>query len=160
MRALAVSQLGFAVVACAPAVRSDLTAHVLDSDLQCGREFPTSAATWIDNSVDLDTAYQRISRIAIETLVEVPAVDFERDGVLLVEMGQRGTAGYGVDLASEQVRRTGDTAQVIVRWTEPRPDAVLPSMITSPCVFIVLPRGDYKRIQVIDEQGRVRAETM
>ncbi|MGE0081838.1 MAG: protease complex subunit PrcB family protein [Thiohalomonadaceae bacterium] len=158
MRAFAALLLGLSVAGCAPVVRSDPSARALESDLHCGREFPTSAATWIDNAVDFETAYRRINRISIETLVELPNVDFGRDGVLLVEMGRRGTGGYSIDLATEQVTRAGDAAQVVVHWTDPRPDAVLPQVITSPCVFIMLSRGDYERVQVFDEYGRLRAE--
>jgi len=152
--------LGISVAACAPTARdSDLSARALDSDLHCGRAYPTSAATWIDNPVDFETAYRRFNRVSVETLVDLPDVDFARDGVVLVEMGQRGTGGYGIDLATEHVTRVGDAVQLIVRWTEPPPDAILPQVITSPCAFITLSRGDYERVEVFDENGRLRAET-
>jgi len=160
LRALAVVLLGVSVTACAPIARDGgVTARSLESDLHCGRAYPTSAATWIDNPVDFETAYRRFDRVSVETLVDLPDVDFARDGVVLVEMGQRGTGGYGIDLATEHVTRVGDAAQLIVRWTDPPPDAVLPQVITSPCAFITLSRGDYERVQVFDENGRLRAET-
>ncbi len=160
MRALAVVLLGISFAACAPTARDGgLSARALDSDLHCGRPYPTSAATWNDNPVDFEAAYRRFDRVSIETLVDLPDVDFSRDGVVLVEMGQRGTGGYGIDLATPQVTRVDDAVQLIVHWTDPPPDAVLPQVITSPCVFITLSRGDYERVQVFDENGRLRAET-
>jgi hypothetical protein len=158
VRALTAGLLALAMVACAPMARDGaLSARLLEGDLHCGRDLPTASATWIDNPVHFEAAYRRFSRVSIETLVELPDVDFSRDGVLLVEMGQRGSGGYSVDLATERVSVQGHTARVTVHWTEPQPGAILPQVITSPCAFIVLARGDYRRIEVVDETGRLRA---
>jgi hypothetical protein len=78
--------------------------------------------------------------------------------VVAVYMGRKPTAGYHVSMASRAVA-VGEHNELIllVSWIEPPGDALLAQVITSPCILVSIPKGNYSTIQVVDEGGRVRA---
>jgi PrcB C-terminal len=70
----------------------------------------------------------------------LPAVDFSKEMVLAVFMGQRPTTGYAIDVTGVT---PGDKAVVVsVRRTSPPPGAITGQIITSPFVFVAAPRSD------------------
>jgi hypothetical protein len=64
----------------------------------------------------------------------LPAADFQRETVLAVMMGQRPTGGYAV--AVQGVTLEGGDLFVDVRLTEPAPDAMTTSALTSPWTLV------------------------
>jgi hypothetical protein len=89
--------------------------------------------------------------------VAAPGVDFARDGVVLVAMGRRSTAGYALALASRRAEVKGGVATLSVRFEEPAPGAVLAQVVTSPCLLVALPRKGLREVRVVDAGGVVRA---
>ena len=69
-----------------------------------------------------------------------PAIDFGRDMVIAVFLGQRPTAGYRVRIMD--VRQTPDELQVHVRERKPDGNAVLAQVLSYPYVMIRLPKND------------------
>jgi hypothetical protein len=119
-----------------------------------------SMAFWINDEKDLIFNINRISKPKIGgSIVSVPAVNFEKEGILLACMGQKPTGGYRIELASKQVDVKEQTATVTVNWIEPARDAILTQMITSPCIMIKMTRGSYTTVRVVDQNGVIRAET-
>jgi hypothetical protein len=47
-------------------------------------------------------------------------------------------------------------ALIRLRWIEPAPGAIITQILTSPCLIVSLPKGDYGRIVITDETGKVR----
>ena len=86
-----------------------------------------------------------------------PVVNFSREGVLLIAMGQRPSAGYGLSLDGETTVRDGVLA-VRVDWREPQPGYRLAQVVTSPCLLLKVPAAAFTRIQVLDREDRVRLE--
>jgi hypothetical protein len=89
-----------------------------------------------------------------------PAVDFPREGVLAVSMGQKRTAGYGLALAEPEVAIADGTATVVVRFDEPPPGAIVAQVLTSPCLLVRVPRAGIREIRVVDPGGAVRASVV
>jgi len=69
-----------------------------------------------------------------------PPIDFDRDMVIAVFLGQRPTAGYRVRIMD--VRQSPDELQVHVRERKPDSQAVLAQVLSYPFVMIRLPRKD------------------
>jgi hypothetical protein len=85
-------------------------------------------------------------------------VNFAREGVLWIGMGQKPTGGYRLDPAESGLEIRADTATLRVAWSTPPPDAVLAQVITHPCLLLALPKGGYSRIRIVDLSGRERLE--
>lgn len=85
------------------------------------------------------------------------AVDFSREGVLLIAMGQRPTAGYGLSL-SDTVTFEDGVLTVWVDWREPPPGARQAQVVTNPCLLVQLPSVAFTRVRVVDREDRVRLE--
>jgi hypothetical protein len=45
-----------------------------------------------------------------------------------------------------------------VSWIEPPKDAILPQIITNPCLVVVLPKGPYSQIQLLDQDAHQRLQ--
>ena len=74
-------------------------------------------------------------------------------------MGQQRTAGYSIGLTKGgELKIAGGSAEVRVQWKQPQPGMMLAQVITHPCIFIQVPRGEYQLIRVIDQVEKVRAE--
>ena len=130
-----------------------LTAEVLYSTNQCGLAASKPTAVWIDNPRSLARIYQGFP---VLPSIQPPAVDFTRSGVLLIGMGQRPTAGYGLSLAEGSPQLKGDTLEIRVNWLEPAPGRLLAQVITTPCLLLKLPAVPFQRLSIIDRTGQVR----
>ncbi|NJM11646.1 MAG: protease complex subunit PrcB family protein [Synechococcaceae cyanobacterium SM1_2_3] len=87
-----------------------------------------------------------------------PPVDFPREGVLLLAMGQRPSAGYGLSLIGNTVAIQDGVLTVQVAWREPLPGYRQAQMISNPCLLLKLPEANFSRFQVRDQDGQVRLE--
>jgi hypothetical protein len=83
-----------------------------------------------------------------------PEVDFSKQRVLVVFMGEQRTAGYAVKI-DEEIRLQNDTAEVTVRFERPPPDAIVAQVITTPYAMAVFDRGAYRRVRFVDEKGTI-----
>jgi hypothetical protein len=124
----------------------------------CGGSTASPQATWIAERDHFREVYRRLKRAVIAADAErVPAVDFSREALVLVEMGRKPTGGYLLELKSTKARVLDDSAQVELVWGVPAPGAMVTQVLTSPCILIALPRnGSYSRVQILDQNGRVR----
>ena len=133
----------------------DLTLKVLRSDSICGG---ITHSQWIAREEDYQNVLQSMGQQARnDSAPQSLPVDFTRSGVLLVSMGQQRTGGYAISLANQQLHIANSTAIVEVRWQEPKPGMMLTQMLTNPCLFIEVPRGEYKTIEVHDQSQQIRA---
>jgi len=133
-------------------------ATLLIQSTHCWNKSDEPSVEWITNSKAYRSAYNQIKKHILGDTSKPPYVDFNRLGVIAVYMGRRPTAGYQVTLAS----RTAEVGEhneltLAVSWIEPPVDALLAQVITSPCILVSIPKGDYSTIQADDEDGRVRA---
>ena len=73
-------------------------------------------------------------------------------------MGQKPTGGYGLELNREFAVISDDAAVLQVSWIDPPKGAILPQIITSPCLAIILPKGPYSKIQLLDQDAHQRLQ--
>ncbi|WP_043114281.1 protease complex subunit PrcB family protein [Solimonas soli] len=74
-------------------------------------------------------------------------------GYALVQMGQRGTGGYGVVVAPEAEVDDG-VLRLHATFLDPPRDAVLSQALSSPCALVRLPVGDWRGVEVYGQNGR------
>lgn len=122
----------------------------------CGEEASEPAANWIGEEEAYQAVLQKISSRRPEAAAGLAPVDFSRQGVLCINMGFKPTAGFSLSLAAKEVTLDKDTATVRITWNEPPPGALVPQMLTSPCLLVRLPRAGYSKVRVVDQAGRQR----
>lgn len=128
----------------------------LASQGQCGAQNrPT--VRWIADAGEWRDLHARINSQWMNP-PPPPTVDFPREGVLLIAMGQRSSAGYGLTLADKVAVVRDGVLTVRVDWREPLPDRLRAQVMTSPCLLVAVPDAGFTRIEVVDQQGRLRLE--
>jgi len=132
-----------------------VTASVVRAGAQCGGDGSGPYARWIATEGALRAAMGSGGVFGAEA--PSPPIDFAREGVLAVYMGQRPTAGYGLALHDPTVAIAGGVGTVVVRFEEPAPGAMVAQVLTSPCLLLRLPREDLREVRVVDPAGAVRA---
>ena len=91
--------------------------------------------------------------------INTPAdVDFARERVLMIAMGQQRTGGYGLRLASTEARINQGVMDIAVDWRQPSPGSMLIQVITSPCILISLPQAKINAIRIIDQHKMQKLE--
>jgi len=112
-------------------------------------------ATWLTDASAFRSQWSRMHAGLVEPPAE-PKLDFTRDAVLLLEMGSRPTAGFGLRLAATQLIHDGDLQVVSIEWREPPPGSMAAQVLTSPCLVLALPAAMHGRIEVRDQDGDAR----
>jgi len=79
--------------------------------------------------------------------------------VILVNMGEQRTAGFGVRLASKPAQVVDGKLQLSVNWVSPNPGMMQAQMITHPCLVVSVD-AEFKQVDVVDQEGRVRLSTL
>jgi len=102
---------------------------------------PEAFGTWID---DRDIRELRSGAASLR-------------GVLVLEMGQRPTAGYRLELIEGESRIENGMLTMAFEWVAPEPDDQVAQVFVSPCVVIPPPKGEYDSVRVVDQRGDLRA---
>jgi hypothetical protein len=132
-------------------------AAVLRGSAQCGSASRDGDVRWIGTEEEYQAALAALDRGRLPGTAPAPApVDFGTHGVLIVRMGGRPTAGYALELASEQVVSDDGTGAVRVNWTEPPEDAMVAQVLTSPCLLVSVRKDEFRSVKVVDQAGRTR----
>lgn len=136
---------------------SKLEVRLLWQGSQCGNDRPAPHAVWIENPDQFKKNYAQLTKHSFNAKQNLlSGVDFSREGILIAKMGQQPTGGYGMDLKQGFAVLSDDTAILKISWIEPPPGSILPQVITSPCLVIILPKGPYSRIHLLDQNNRLR----
>ena len=103
-----------------------------------------------------DVANLRGSRLIGQTTEptqsEVPA-----DLILVaISKGDQPTPGYEFTL--QGARLDGASAVISLAWKTPAPDAVLPQVITHPCIVVGLARETLSSVRAVDADGQLIGE--
>ena len=126
---------------------------------QCQTNRLDPKAFWIDDPDQFKKTYARLTRHTLGAQQDPSSrVDFSREGTLMVTMGQKPTGGYGLELNREFAVISDDTAVVSVSWIDPPADAIVPLVITRPCLMLILPKGPYSQIQLLDQDAHLRLQ--
>jgi hypothetical protein len=73
-------------------------------------------------------------------------------------MGAQPTGGFGLELANPTAGLRKGVATVQITWKRPSPDRFVTQAFTSPCMLLRVPRAGIETIQVVDQEGRQRAQ--
>jgi len=133
--------------------------EVLYSSLQCGRNVEGPAVSWISDMQQLNLVYKRLTRHILGLDIKIPTVDFDKDAVILIEMGQRPTTGYALVLGEGPLLISDGVVNMKTIWVKPAQDAAQAQLVTSPCIIVKFISGDYTRIRVLDQENKMVAET-
>ena len=129
---------------------------ILHQSSQCG---PSLATQWISSQAQFEKLFKATQRMIVSpSPQQTPIVDFTQNGVLLLSMGQQRTGGYAIRLAREEMQIENESAVISVQWKEPDPGMMVAQVITYPCVFIKVPRGEYQIVRAVDQNNKVRVE--
>lgn len=129
-----------------------LTATLLFQGQQCGRQEPSAAITRIYDELALSTLARQFGK----TFSFTDEIDFERQLLLLVEMGMKPTAGYRLILSDNAVVVDQGKAVLTLNWQQPPADAFLAQVLTSPCLLLSMPLADYTSVELVDGDGKPR----
>jgi hypothetical protein len=136
-----------------------LKVRLLYQGNQCTTNRLNPHAVWIEDLDQFKKTYGRLTKHTIGAQQDhLSQVDFSREGILVVSMGQKPTGGYGLELNREFAVISDDTAVLRVSWIDPPKDAILSQIITSPCLAIILPKGPYSQIQLLDQDAHLRLQ--
>jgi hypothetical protein len=137
-----------------------VTANTVYLGLHCGPRDVSPAVSWIENEADYTALNQRLDGHAMERVGAFPELDFERRGVVVVELGRRPTTGYSLSLKTPHVAIDADgTATLKVEVREPAAGMATAPMLTHPCLVASLPRGSHDRLRVVDGSGETLGVT-
>jgi hypothetical protein len=81
-----------------------------------------------------------------------PTVDFSRDMVVALFMGERSTGGYAIEVT--RIERIDSSLSVHYRITRPDPGAMQAQALTQPFHLVALPRTDDSVTFVAEGQSR------
>ena len=79
--------------------------------------------------------------------------------IVLVNMGEQRTAGYGVRLADEAAQVIDGRLRLPVSWVSPKPGMMQAQVITHPCLVVSVDT-EFQQVDVVDQDGRVRLSTV
>jgi hypothetical protein len=97
-----------------------LNVRLLYKGDQCQTNHLDPQAFWIDDPDQFKKTYARLTRHTLGAQQDPSSrVDFSREGILMVTMGQKPTGGYGLELNREFAVISDDTAVLSVSWIEP-----------------------------------------
>jgi len=83
------------------------------------------------------------------TLAALRSVDFSREHLVLVGLGQQRSGGYGVALAASEI--TSDTLRLTVQVRRPAPGAMVSQALTTPCAVIAVSPHGWDELEVSGE---------
>lgn len=147
-----------ALQGCAGTAGSDEALPVASvyANSQCG-SLNRPEAVWIADTEAWRWWYAQVMSLRMEP-PPPPAMDFSREGVLLIAMGQQTTGGYGLSLIGRSATVQNGMLTVPVEWREPLPGYVQTQVMTNPCLLVKLLEGAFNRMRVVDQDGRTRLE--
>ncbi|WP_150909950.1 protease complex subunit PrcB family protein [Marinobacter halotolerans] len=118
-----------------------LARQITASD-QCGVVAP--GLIYLTEKEDLG----RLQDLPMQNLSMKPlnALDFDREHVLIVGLGQKPTGGYGLTLANSQIE--SDTLKLTMILRRPAPDAMVTQVLTTPCAVLAITPERWKSIEV------------
>lgn len=72
--------------------------------------------------------------------------------LIAISRGHQPTPGYRLTLEGAERRDT--TALIRVTWESPASGAVLPQVMTHPCLVVSLDAGPWQQVEAVDQSGR------
>lgn len=124
----------------------------------CGKTSDTPMALWIDDHKRLRTVLNDLNRGRIGSGMPEWAreFDFSSHAILFVQMGQRPTAGFSLELIPGRAFVSGRSATVALKWIRPAADVRVAQVITTPCIWLKMPKKSFSTIKILDQAGKLK----
>lgn len=151
----------FLLVACGPgpdSMTTDISTRQVMAAADCGLAEKQPGVTVLTTDSELERAMAPLMHIAGQALTAQMRLDFTRELLVLVRMGQQSTGGYSLAMIGDKARLQEGWLELPVHWREPGPGMIVTQALTSPCLFVALPRLQYEGIRVVDQHGKVRVQ--
>lgn len=158
-KGIVLAALWAALAGCEDNVKPSATSESVTPVYQgrhCGRSDPTAQVTWIGDEAQLRDLFDGMRRTSLQSQ-SLPQVDFDANGLVLIELGQRPTAGYLLRLASQ--RMVMDRGDGLITFSVDKPAGPAAQVITSPCLLVAVPRGDYKGVRALSTDTTISVQT-
>lgn len=84
-------------------------------------------------------------------------LDWQREHLLVFNAGQRPTPGYLLKLVRSRLDARGQRAQLVIDENSPPTDAMLPQVITWPCLILRSTQRAPRALDVVDPRGKALA---
>jgi len=127
----------------------EMTIEVLQRGPRCGKN--EAGVEVIQDSQAWTTWWQRRSSLNYSGLGNAPEIDFETSTVVAVSMGTKPTGGHSVDILDEAAVRDGGSLTIPVLWREPPENALVPQIVTRPCIVVSVPAIGLHEITIVDQ---------
>ena len=101
---------------------------------------------WLDKQSSLVVSGEPTAR---------PKLEFDSSRVLIISMGNRSTAGFGIAFGRDSVTLTDSKLVIVVDWIEPTKDLVVAQVLTSPCTAIQVDTTDFDTAEIRNRDGSV-----
>ena len=133
--------------AAAPAPAPGADPAAVGDEISILRKFPPSASGGYAapaqeihrDSASFATAWKR-ANAHMAPVPAAPAVDFSKEMVALVALGQKPNSGFTVEIVG--IRRTESALRILFAAREPAPGTMSAAVMTNPWHAVVLPRDD------------------
>ncbi len=119
--------------------------------LLCGTPTENAVIRLFDSAAEL-TAWDSENALHLQRLKLPPEQAF-----VLVEQGLRRTGGYSIELGKTAELDAQGTLRLSAEWLQPAADRMVTQIMTSLCVLAAVPALPYRRVEVLDAEGRLQA---
>ncbi len=133
-------------------------AELLHKGVYGSRTLYDASASWVTNPIALENTYAALNKRQLKDAVVLPNIDFEKYGVLFLEMGQRPTGGYTIDFSPSLSRVIDKQAIIKISWNMPQEGLLLTQAVTSPFILIKVDRANITSIIVVDQNEKLLFE--
>ncbi|MBX2886943.1 MAG: protease complex subunit PrcB family protein [Granulosicoccus sp.] len=121
------------LVACSSASGTDTPAETMDFVVTVQEGMP-AGGTFTEKQVKVISNQDSLNQQSEIYGVDYFTVDFSTSKVLIVDMGQRNTGGFSVDVTSIEIHPESARANVVL--TVPGADCIVTDALTNPFMFV------------------------
>lgn len=123
----------------------------LYASAQCGREDSAPKLSRISNAAALEAVFDSASFVGAAQ-ADVPVVDFDSTVLVLLQLGQRANAGYGLEVTADVAELRSKVLHLPVRETLPAKGRMYASVLVSPCVLLQFPAAGVESVSALQLQ--------
>jgi hypothetical protein len=134
----------------------DNSVSVVDDGFACGRT-KAPGMYLVKKGLSIDNTWVGVKQSDTLSHPKADGQDALAGSLLIrVDMGQQPSGGYGLKLLSDKLAVSGQTASFALQWVEPKPRMGQIQILTYPCLYLKIAKGNYTRLEVVDENGVVQ----
>jgi len=130
------------------------SAELLKSGVYGTRTLQDLSATWITNRTIFEETYAALHKHQVESGKELPDIDFDSYGILLLEMGLKPTGGYTIHFDPLLSGVVDKKSVIHVVLKNPAEGMVVTQAVTSPFLLLKVRRSDIRSVSVLDQNGQ------